>query len=173
MNLKKMLESLVDSTVSVEDFKNCGKIDVCNLVEECSRQAHLYAVAAKLLCEAKSVFRAAKANFELTKAEVESDIRRNPSEYGLDKVTEASIISTATKTEEVIKARDFLLEASDRVDEAEVLVSVLDQKRSMLNNEVQMALSERLNLDLPSRKVVEMVEREIIERRQNRGKGND
>lgn len=173
MKANELVHSALGELVSVEELKSKASIDINNLVDECAKQPYYYGCASCLAAEFQNAFRKAKAHFELTKAAVESEIRAHPEQYGLSKVTDNAVANLVSQQTLVLEARDLMNEANSHMDLANVLVGIFEQKRSMLNNEVQLLSCNYIqSAPLSSRSAVETKEREIAKLRgENHGEG--
>jgi len=138
-----VLSQLVGKGIQPQNWNSLGSVNVNRMVEECAMQPHLYACVCKILGESKNDLRKKRAEYELTKSEVEAQMRKNPEIFGLPgKITETAIASAVLREDIVISVRMELICAESRVDAANALVGVFDQKRSMLDNEVKMLVSQ-------------------------------
>lgn len=67
------------------------KVDRYNLVAECEEQAQLFYDWGIKAAKAEVETKAAENDYELIKGRVEKKIRRNPENYGIDKITESAV----------------------------------------------------------------------------------
>lgn len=120
-----------------EDLRKLVQIDLTALDDECAKQPELFMEACDLAAEAKANAKAAKHNLEAVKGEV--GIKYRSGELKTDvKITETSIVSLVDAHEEVKQAKEELRLAEKEAYRCESLVNSFDQKRSMLNNEVDL-----------------------------------
>lgn len=115
-------------------------IDLNNLHLIASQHPTYFAEIAALGAKAKGFARRAKALLDLAKSEAENAVRANPSDFGLEKVTEGAIRNAVESCEDVLKAKDELLDAEDLASQIDAIVSGFEHRRSMINNAVALYL---------------------------------
>ncbi len=114
------------------------RIDPDALDVEWLRQAELMHKYTRHSAETKKEMDEAKERLEVGKARIEMEIRRNPANYGLEKVTEGAIQSTITLQKE---HQELVQEFTNIKYENEVslaAVRAIDQKKSSLENLVRL-----------------------------------
>lgn len=116
-------------------------IDEMQLHKEWLNQPRLYLQYASKLADATHEFDEAKSQLEVTKSEIDADIRRDPDSYNLEKVTETSIANTIPMQEPYREATNNLLEAKHRRDVLDAAVTALDHRRKALEKLVDLHLS--------------------------------
>lgn len=79
-----------------------------------------------------------KQNLDIVKAEVALDIRKTPANYGIEKVTDASVESCILTTKKYKDAHKEYLEAKYEADMAKGAVNAFDQRKSALENLVKL-----------------------------------
>lgn len=164
-----ILDEVIPGDIDIEALKSAVAIDVTRLVDECAIHPYLYAQACKLSVMARSEMRHAKSLYEIAKVEVEWVVRKNPEEYIQGKTTETAITSAVNAQDIVQEAYETFLSAQKNADSAQALIDVLDQRRSMLNNETQMLVSQYYN-ESPlkiSRSASERFEDEVKRKRES------
>lgn len=106
-----------------------------NLDDEWVRQPELYHSYAVQLADARKVQDERKNKLEVIQAELDSEIRQNPEEFGLEsRVTEGSIKATIIQHSRYTKALQRLLDAKHSVDILQAAVVALDHKKKALEN---------------------------------------
>ncbi len=82
-------------------------------------------------------------------AQVESEIRKDPTRFGLgEKVTEKSVSMAVILDDRVKKAKHAAIEAQLNADEAKILFGAIDDKKEMMRHLVYMtAMSHKANKD--------------------------
>lgn len=98
-----------------DSFKDDLIVDKYNLHLEWEKQPSLYMKWAELHANALQDQDRAKEQLDLVRANVDSKIRKNPDEYGLEKVTESAISACIPKQEEYQVAQSALIEAKRNV----------------------------------------------------------
>jgi len=125
------------------DRMNDFRIDKLNLDMECIRQAELYKEYSDNL--ASAVFNKDKCKEELAvlKAEVDSEIRADPSEYGFESVrpTETAIINAVIQDSRVVKKTEEYLESCYQVNVLEGSKWAMEQKKTALELIVKLYVS--------------------------------
>ena len=93
--------------------------DPNNLIEEWSLQPKLYREWSRKLAKARQVLRRRKAKLKLTIAELDRLIRKDPSKYRLEKLSEPAIANA------VLREIDYQT-AEKRMHQAEYIVDLLE-----------------------------------------------
>jgi hypothetical protein len=92
------------------EFKKDLEIDKWKLDEEWVGQAQLYAAYATKAVEKAYERDKAREYLDLTKAELDTEIRKDPSKYGIEKVSESAISNAILQQSKYKKASgDYLL----------------------------------------------------------------
>jgi len=132
------------------------EIDKNGLDEEWVNQQRNYAKSARAMADAREELERAKASEEVSKdelklvdAELELDIRKNPSKFDLDKVTEGAVEKAVIIQErhrialkETYKARNERIKAQHAYDIYQAEVYTLNNKKSAIESLVQLRLSD-------------------------------
>ena len=113
-------------------------IDETALDVEWLQQPNLMYKYAKHQAETKKAMEEAKERLDFLKAKLEMDIRANPGDYGLSKVTESAIASTVLLQPEYQEASKKYVEARYENDVAAAAVRAIDQKKTALENLVKL-----------------------------------
>ena len=123
---------------SYDYYRQRLPIDIYNLHVCCADQPESYRQVAEVHATTKADLRSLTMDLEKLSADVALDIRRQPSKYGFDKVTEGTIKEILSSSE--VKAINELRESIQVLEKEEaqlrVLVDSFDQRRSMLKSEV-------------------------------------
>jgi len=122
----------------VEAIVDRVTIDPNNLERECSEQAAMFEEAGELSSSAKTELSAAEMTCDVTKARVELDIRKNPSNYDLGKVTEGSVKAALILNVDVQHAEQVVADATSTYLRIRTLIGALDQRRSMVSGLVSL-----------------------------------
>jgi hypothetical protein len=80
----------------------------------------------------------AKQNLDITKAEVDKDIREHPDKYKLEKITEGAIFSTILTAKKYQDTNAEYLAAKYESDLAQGAVNAFEQRKSALENLVKL-----------------------------------
>lgn len=118
----------------MSEKKPITEIDQNRLDEECVSQPRLYMKYATELADAKFDYDEAKARFDVAKAEIQLDVRDNPEEFGLKKVTEATIEAAVIASEAYQTAQKKVNQCKHAVALLEAAVGAIDHKKRMLEN---------------------------------------
>lgn len=119
---------------AVEPDESVLQIDEQRLDWEWARQTNLFFKFALALVDAKARLDVARSNLDLVEAEIATDIRKNPQNYKVKKLTEGVIKELIPIQPEYKQA---LKKMHNRKHEAEVLnvmVQALDTKKKSLEN---------------------------------------
>lgn len=133
----------MSKTISGTDFEADVRINRFKLDEECEIQPALYSFYSTQQVEAKAEYDSAKANLELVQAQRELHYRRNPPDDV--KITDATTKALVTADTEVQKAQERLSIASKALNVLNGALASLDQRRSALNNLVELFTKDYYN----------------------------
>ena len=152
------------------------EIDRYRLDDEWVGQPELYWEYATAAVEARAVWEQAKARLDVVKAEFDIEIRTNPDDYDLPKVTETVIASTITTQKPVKDAVKAVIVAKEKLGYLEAAVTALDHRKKALEKLVE--LDARNYFSEPrakgdSREVMEEVEKRAIRRRGRKKTSDD
>lgn len=118
------------------------EIDLDNLEKEWGKQPRLYHEHALHAADCRRKHAEAKAELELTEAELDREIRQNPMKFGIDKLTEKTVESCTVSSQRYQKALLNAIKAKHDLDVAEVAVETLNHKKYGLQDEVRLRLSD-------------------------------
>ncbi len=113
-------------------------IDLTRLDEEWINQPRLFFKYASMFAKITRKEQDAKAERELIKSEIASRMRKNPTKYGLDKATEASINSAMMKQSKYREAQNTLLNLRYDMGVIQAAVRSLDHRKSALERLVSL-----------------------------------
>jgi acyl-CoA reductase-like NAD-dependent aldehyde dehydrogenase len=145
-------------------------IDKMALDEEWVEQPKLYFRYAKALAEQRDGLDEMKAELELTKAEVESDVRENPDKHNLPKVTEKAVENAVIQSTEYQATLRRFNKRKKRVALLSALVEALDQRKRALEKLVDLQTMEYFSAPRASNVSREHVEEANKRRVRNKGK---
>lgn len=120
------------------ESKSVVDINDLKLGYECRRLPNDYLRFANLSADARRDVDEAKAELELTEAEVSAEIRANPEDHGVAKVTEAGLKELVAVNKRVQTKARALRHAQHQANLAAAVVSALDQKKNSLKNLVEL-----------------------------------
>jgi len=120
------------------NYEQDVSIDETALDVEWLQQANLMYKYARHQAETKKAMDEAKERLDFIKAKVEMDIRANPENYGLSKVTESAVASAILLQPEYQEASKKYVEARYENDMAVAAVRAIDQKKTALENLVKL-----------------------------------
>ncbi len=109
------------------------EVDRLRLDDEWVKHPKQYYVWAEKAADAQYVYDQAKAELELTKAELDQEIRNNPGTYGLpEKVTEVRLANTIILQNEYQVVLKHLNTKKHELDIAHAAVNTLEQRKRQL-----------------------------------------
>ena len=120
------------------DYEQDLTIDESALDVEWLQQARLMMQYGRYCSECKLEMDKAKEHLEVTKAELDKDIRTNPDSFDLAKITEGVVSNTIILQPEHQEALDAYLNAKYEFDMALNAVRAIDQKKAALENLVRL-----------------------------------
>lgn len=120
------------------DDNDVLEIDQMRLDEEWVGQPRLYLKYAKLVADARRDLDMAKGEFDLTKAELDKDIRTSPEEYDIEKVSEKAIENCIVTQKRYVAANNAVIEAKHAVDVFSAFERALDHRKRALENLVDL-----------------------------------
>lgn len=118
------------------DYKQEIKLNKYLLDAEIEKQPYTYLYFAELLIEAKKTVNELKLLLKQTRAGAELQIRKNPPENV--KITESVVSAYVDVDPEVGKVEKNLNEAYYQTEQLEAIVEAFKQKKSMINDLVQL-----------------------------------
>jgi hypothetical protein len=125
----------------IESIKCRIEIDKYNLSEECVKQPSLYEEVAGKLSALLKAAKIAKDKVDRVKAELDINIRKDPSVFGLEtvKLTESVVASAILTQSKYHDAFDEYLDAEELANRYKVVVVAVEIKKSMLRDLVSLA----------------------------------
>jgi hypothetical protein len=120
------------------DEHNVFGIDKFNLDKEWISQPKLVFNFAQQLAQAKRELEERKAQYDVIKADVEMNIRKDPEKYGLAKVTESAISSTVCMQDEYKQANQAIIKAKYDVDICQGAMNAMEHKKAGLQDLVKL-----------------------------------
>ena len=120
------------------DYELDMEINPDELDVEILDQPKLMLKYTKLLATALEVRDLLKEKAELTRAEIDKDIREDPDAYGLAKITETVVSNAILQEEEYQKVQVKLIKANFEVKVLNGVVSAIEQRKGMLENLVKL-----------------------------------
>lgn len=94
---------------------------------------HVYKATEKI-AELRAEVEKAKAKIALTKANVSLEARQNPEEFGIDKLTEAALLTAVASNKRVVAAEDKLIQAKFELEKWEGVLLALEHRKRALEN---------------------------------------
>lgn len=126
----------------VHDFEREKSIDPDNLHEEWFRQPNLVWKYSKAFARADALAKKAKERIKVVMAQLDAEIRRNPGEYGIEKITDKAIEAAVYRHP---KYWEIVEESIDLKEEANLLdgaLNTLEDRREALKHAVRLFLNE-------------------------------
>jgi hypothetical protein len=112
--------------------------DKFNLDEEWVKQPRLYYDAAVELADARAAYERLRTLKEVTAAEIDAEVRRDPKTFGLDKVTEGSVEKAVVRDARYAKVCSDIIDAKHHVDICQAKVDTLDHRKHALQDVVDL-----------------------------------
>ena len=116
-------------------------IDPYRLDEEWVEQPEKYREVAEMTALARKEWDEAKAQLELTKAELADAIRANPEKYGLGKVTEAALTAKVIQQSAHVDAMDEVIDKRHAMDVLQGALAAMDHRKTALSKLVDLHLA--------------------------------
>lgn len=113
-----------------------------SLAEAWNQQPGLYWKHAKQLADASEEYEREKAAKDLVYAELDNEIRNNPSKYDLGKVTEDVVKQAIIRQRQYQVATSSLIKAKHRVDVLKAYVEALDHRKKALESRAYLAVHD-------------------------------
>jgi hypothetical protein len=110
------------------------KIDETALDLEWMEQPSLMIKYTRYSAEMRKVADEIEAELDVTKAEVEKEVRENPDKFGISKVTEAAVKAAILLDSRYIKVNKDLIKAKFEAKVAEGAVKAFDHRKDALEN---------------------------------------
>jgi hypothetical protein len=124
--------------LSKTDFE----IDRFRLDDEWVRQAGLYSSYAGAAADARRAYDEAKNRVIVTRAEVEMDVRENPEDHGLTKITETAVKTAVEMATAVQLAEQSVIKARHAIEVIQGACAALDHKKYALRDLVSLHLAD-------------------------------
>lgn len=122
--------------MNTDKIENLMEIDEFNLDRELDKQPRRYMRYAIKLADARLAHAEAKAELDLTEAEMARKIRANPKKFGLDKITDKSLEHTIELQPEYQAAQSAMLKAKHTMDIFDAIREALEHKKYALQGRV-------------------------------------
>jgi hypothetical protein len=160
------------------DYELDIRIDETALDVEWLDQPSLMFRYARNAAQARQIVDRKKENLDVVKAELDTDIRTNPGEYDLEKLTEGAILNTILQQKKYRDAYKDYVDAKYEADIAQAAVVAMAQRKDALENLVRLHGQQYFAGPKMPRDVQwerqQKIERsnDIVERKLTRGKSN-
>lgn len=147
-------------------------INIDDLVGECANQPERFYNAGLSAIRANILLKRRKLEAEHQRNQRSADIRFNPKDYGLDKVTESAIQETLGSDLELLKTQQELLDLEHQKLESEHLRDALLQRASMLKAEVELHIQGLSQPDgeTARSRIINVMEQQVVSARRQRSK---
>lgn len=120
------------------DYENDIRIDESALDIEWLEQPRLMLKYTQHLAECEKKRDFYKEELELVRATLDKDIRENPSDYDIEKITEGAVTSNITKSEKYQNSVKRHNDARYEASMAKGAVQAFDQRKTALENMVKL-----------------------------------
>ncbi len=118
-----------------------ASIDPLALPEECERLPRQYISVSFAAAELRGQLARADADAKLQEAKLSKAVREAPSDYGLDKVTEAAIRETVATLPQYVTEQRKTFALREQLDKLTGMLTALDMKKRSLTNMVSMTVA--------------------------------
>jgi ssRNA-specific RNase YbeY (16S rRNA maturation enzyme) len=122
------------------DYQEELRIDPFNLPDEFLKQANLYMYCCEQLANANLEKDQQKEKLDVIKAEIDSEIRKNPGKFGLVKITESVVSNTIILQSDYQEANSEYLKKKHICDIISGAVKAFDHKKKALEKLAEMAI---------------------------------
>jgi len=122
----------------IQDFEGLLDVDETVLDKQSSEQPRLIWKYMRALADAIMASDYAEAEFKVTQAELDEDIRASPNDYGIDKITEPAVKLALARTQDYQKAQTKVIKCRYAVKVQEAAVASLDHRRTTLSHFIQL-----------------------------------
>jgi len=126
------------TAAEIEELQAALSIQLHRLHEQAAEQPECYRRVSELYAEAKTFAAIASLEEGEKKAEIGLLVRKTPSNFGLDKITETAAANVVTGHHEVQAAARKTIEAHRKAEILRGLTTAFDQRRSMLDMETRL-----------------------------------
>ena len=123
------------------DFEKDLQIDKNYLHHEWLGQPVLFAKYANMAAEAREAMERAKQKLEVTRSEIDANVRKRPADFGVDKTTENAVASAVIKTELFQSAQEEVNQARLNFNILSNAVTAFEQRKYALENLVRLFLA--------------------------------
>ena len=124
-------------------------INLNQLHEEWRGQAQRVYNAGSHAAACEKTYAEAKAAFKKKSAQLRNDIRTHPSQYGLDKATEAAVNDAAAADVEYLRAEQKMIDAQYAMDLAFLASTTLEHRKKALEKIVDLWLRSYFSEPIP------------------------
>ena len=121
-----------------KDDQPLFELDETRLDEHWIEQPRIMFKAMKDLADAKLAVDEAKTHLQVVEAETSKEVRSDPVEYGIEKVTEKAITECLVSSEPVVEATASLQEKKHHADICQAMVTALDHRKKALEKLVDL-----------------------------------
>jgi len=126
----------------LEEFKTLLPIDSQNLDGECLSQADLYQRIGTFMTELKKDARVKKNHLEFITAKIKTDIRNNPGNYQIAKLSVDAVNDACQINAEVVAAIQDYSDAQYISDMGNILKEAVEQRKSLIRDAVSLYTHE-------------------------------
>lgn len=120
--------------MDVKEFANDVSIDINQLDVEAARQAETFFKWAERATEARALVDEAKLQLDTTEAKLQLDCRKNPRKFGLERVTEATIVAAVKVSKRYIRYYDRWIRRRRTSAMLANAVMAMEQKKKAIEN---------------------------------------
>lgn len=120
------------------DYESDVTIDETSLDVEWLEQPRLMLKYAREAAHARAEADKAKERLEVTRAELDRNIRHDPDGYGIGKITETVVQNTIVAEDAYRKAHEEFIDAQHEAEMARYAVRAMEQRKDALENLVRL-----------------------------------
>ncbi len=147
----------------IRDIRSRMPIDETDLIAECDNQPALYQEVSEVLEELRDTAKRGKARLKLEEAKILLLVRKSPKNYGLEKVSETTADATVKIQPEYQKTLSEQFDAEFNAGAVGGLMESIAQRKSMIRDMVQMAVSRLYSTEPMDRERHQLEQNERIQ----------
>jgi|6_EtaG_2_1085325.scaffolds.fasta_scaffold216197_2 hypothetical protein len=123
------------------DYVEDIEVNEANLKQEWERQPGLYLHYSIVLADAERARNVSKEELDITKAQLDKDIRSRPEEFDVEKITESVVTNTILLQESYVEKNQEYIDRGYEVSIMQGVIRAFDHKKKALENLVTLYIS--------------------------------
>ena len=118
------------------------EIDPLRLEEEWQQHPSQFGYWAEKAVDAQDVMDRAKAAFDKTSSQIDSELRDSPDDYGIKKATEAEVKTALVRQPGYVRAQEAYLEAKKEYNRSQAALNSLEHRKRALSMLVELFVKD-------------------------------